>query len=125
MVSRAVRLAASTTRYHFRSPMHSARRDHAHDDDVWRRRYGPWAVITGASRGIGRAFAETAASRGLHIALVGRHGAVLRTVADELRVTHGVETRVVVADLAEPAGCNDVLEETRALDVGFAVLSAG
>jgi short-subunit dehydrogenase len=86
--------------------------------------YGPWAVVTGASDGIGRAMARDLAARGLYVVLVARRRARLEELAHELRA-HGVETRVVEADLASPEGASLVLEATRELDVGLYVASAG
>ncbi len=92
---------------------------------AWCRRYGPWAVITGASDGIGRAFAQDLARRGVHLVLVARRGALLATLADELRKAHGIECRVLVADLAHAGGVGSVIDSTADLDVGLLVASAG
>jgi short-subunit dehydrogenase len=89
------------------------------------RPYGPWAVVTGASDGIGRAFASHAAAGGLDVVLVARREVSLRALADELTAMHGVETRVISADLSEPAGIATVLAQTAALDVGILVAAAG
>ena len=88
-------------------------------------RYGPWAVVTGASDGIGREFARQLAALGLDVVLVARRRAALEELARELRRAHGVEARVLAADLAHPAGVDAVLEGTRALDVGLLVAAAG
>lgn len=63
----------------------------------------PLALVTGASSGIGEAFARLYARRGHDLALTARREARLRRLADELAATHGVATRVIVADLADPA----------------------
>lgn len=63
----------------------------------------PWAVITGASGGIGLDLARGLAARGHNLFLVARSAARLRAVADELAAAHGVTTAVHVADLADPA----------------------
>jgi short-subunit dehydrogenase len=98
---------------------------HGIGSDEWRARYGPWAVVTGGSRGIGHAFADRLAAAGLHVALVGRSGTALATAAGALRARHGVQSADVVADLAEPEGGAAVTARTRDLDVGLVVLSAG
>lgn len=64
---------------------------------------GP-AVVTGASSGIGRAFAESLAERGHPLIVVARREERLRDLAEWARRRHGVETRVVVADLATEDG---------------------
>ena len=88
-------------------------------------RYGPWAVITGASDGIGQALARRAARDGLNVVLVARSEAKLRTLAAELAQTHGVKTRVVAVDLSQPSGSIDLLDALDGLPVGLAVLAAG
>lgn len=62
---------------------------------------GRWAVITGATDGLGKAFAKALASKGLDIVLVSRSLAKLKDVATEIKEKYGVETRVVEADLTE------------------------
>jgi short-subunit dehydrogenase len=88
-------------------------------------RYGPWAVVTGASDGIGRAFAVELAKAGVNIMLVARRGAVLTDVAQDLEAKFSMKTVVVAADLAMPAGVDEVVDRTRGLDVGLLVASAG
>jgi uncharacterized protein len=61
-------------------------------------------VVTGASSGIGRAYAESLAARGFPLLLVARREARLRALAERLRAEHGVEAAVAVCDLATPAG---------------------
>lgn len=87
--------------------------------------YGPWAVVTGASSGIGRAFAVRLAERGLGLVLVARRESELHALADELTGQHGTEVRVVRADLATTAGMEAVEAATTDLDVGLLVASAG
>ncbi len=67
---------------------------------TFREKYGPWAVVAGASEGLGAAFAHALAKRGLHVALLARREAELRALATELEAAHKVETKVLVTDLA-------------------------
>jgi short-subunit dehydrogenase len=93
---------------------------------AWRHRYGPWALVTGASDGIGRAVALEAAARGLHVALVARRQAALDAVADDIaRAGHGRAARVVVADLATADGQADVVDAVADLDLGLIACCAG
>ncbi|KAL5213791.1 hypothetical protein ABZP36_002943 [Zizania latifolia] len=94
-----------------------------------RRRYGEWAVVTGATDGIGRALAFRFAAAGLHLVLVGRNPDKLAAVSKEIRAKHpGAEVRTFVLDFfAEGlAGKVEALGDSiRGLDVGVLVNSAG
>ncbi len=61
-----------------------------------------YALVTGASRGIGRRFAHALAARSRNLILVARSAEDLEQLAEELRAQHGVDVVVVEADLAEP-----------------------
>ena len=60
------------------------------------------ALVTGASRGIGRAIAESLAASGRSLGLVARGQAALENVADELRTRHGIAVEVIAMDLRAP-----------------------
>jgi len=98
---------------------------HAAPASDWGRRYGPWAVVTGASEGIGRAFAQHLARHGIHLVLVARRGPMLQALADEVHLAHGIRCRVLIADLAHATGVQDVIDATADLDVGLLVAAAG
>lgn len=90
-----------------------------------RARYGPWAVVTGASDGIGRAIAEELAASGVDLVLVARRKDVLDALGAELGSRHGITTRTLAVDLSEPSGPATVVRETTHLDVGLLVAAAG
>ncbi|CAH8548010.1 unnamed protein product [Schistosoma turkestanicum] len=59
---------------------------------------GEWAIVTGATDGIGKAYAEELASDGLKIMLISRNAQKLERVANEIEEKYNTETRVVTAD---------------------------
>ncbi|RZS13857.1 hypothetical protein BHM03_00045484, partial [Ensete ventricosum] len=93
------------------------------------RRYGSWAVVTGSTDGIGRAFALQLARRGLNLVLVGRNPDKLRDVADAVRGARDPPIRVetVVVDLAGDLvdGVARLRTAIQGLDVGILVNNAG
>ena len=88
-------------------------------------KYGPWALVTGASAGLGAEYSRQLAAKGLNIVLVARRKDRLETLASEIESAHGVETRIVIADLTEDGQCRQVIEGTADLEVGLLVNNAG
>lgn len=89
------------------------------------RRYGAWAVVTGASSGIGRELAVGLAAAGLNVVLVARRAVLLEELAAELSARCEVEARAVAVDLADRDGAKRVLDYVRGLDVGLLINAAG
>lgn len=87
--------------------------------------YGPWAVVTGASSGIGRELALQLATKGLNLVLVARTRTILEQMAIDISGQYGIDVRVVSADLALEMGVDMVQTATRELDVGLLVAAAG
>ena len=92
---------------------------------VFERRYGPWALVTGASDGIGRALATELAARGLSVVLVARRQALLQDLASDLSMRHGATCRIATADLGTSEGIAAVFAATADLDVGLLAACAG
>jgi hypothetical protein len=91
----------------------------------FRERYGPWALVAGASDGIGEAFAHCLARAGLNVVLVARRAALLDKLADELRRTYGIDARSVVTDLSSEPMMDEIRQATDDLEVGLLIYNAG
>lgn len=87
--------------------------------------YGPWAVVTGASSGLGRAFAEHLAEAGLDLVLASRSTERLDALGAALASRHGIAYRAVTVDLSEPGAGAEVAAAADGLDVGLLVSNAG
>jgi short-subunit dehydrogenase len=88
-------------------------------------KYGSWAIVTGASSGIGVEFAKQIAAKGLNIVLVARRKNRLEAVATELEHNYKISTKVVECDVAEDGFHQIILDATKDLDVGLLVNNAG
>ncbi|MBS9375186.1 SDR family NAD(P)-dependent oxidoreductase [Rhodococcus sp. B50] len=88
-------------------------------------RYGPWALILGASEGVGAEFARTFAARGLNVVLLSRRPEALEEVATEIRSGGDAETRILAVDLSAPDAMEVITEGTADLEIGTVVYCAG
>lgn len=93
--------------------------------EQFRSQYGKWAIVTGASSGIGRAMANELAAKGLNLVLVARRQMELEQAAKDLSARHNVETCVLAADLANATALAQIESETKNLDIGLLVAAAG
>ncbi|XP_018315052.1 very-long-chain 3-oxoacyl-CoA reductase [Mycetomoellerius zeteki] len=90
------------------------------------RTQGKWAVVTGATDGLGKAYAKALAEQGMDIVLVSRSLSKLKDVATEIEQKYSVETRVVEADLTEgQIVYAEIGKATQDLEVGVLVNNAG
>lgn len=89
------------------------------------RAYGKWALVSGASSGIGRELTTLLAGCGISIIMVGRSASALDTFAKELQRTKHVQSRVLELDLGSPGSHQKLLDSIAELDIGLAVLAAG
>ncbi len=86
--------------------------------------YGRWAVVAGASEGLGAAFSEALARRGVSLVLLARRADVLESFAAQLREAHGVDVDTRAADLADPALPTLLAEIATEREVGLGVYNA-
>jgi hypothetical protein len=86
--------------------------------------YGPWAVVAGASEGLGAAYAEALAERKMNLLLIARRKELLEELASGLMKEYNVKVYVLVLDLASPDAAERICQETEALDVGLLIYNA-
>jgi short-subunit dehydrogenase len=89
------------------------------------KRYGSWAIVTGASSGIGREMALRLAEAGLNLVLVARSQNVLEQMATDFGDRYAIAVKVLAVDLSMKSGTKTILEETQNLDIGLLVAAAG
>ena len=89
------------------------------------RTFGPWALVTGASSGIGKEYARQLAASGLHVVLVARRRSALDELGDRLASEFGVQYRAVGVDLSEEHFLSTLEAATHDLDIGLVVSNAG
>jgi uncharacterized protein len=87
--------------------------------------YGPVALVTGASSGIGKSFAHMLAAKGLDLVVVARRSRRLEDLAARLETVHGVKVTVLQSDLAQVGAAQAIVDATSSLDVGLLVSNAG
>jgi short-subunit dehydrogenase len=90
-----------------------------------KKRFGPWALVTGASSGIGREFAHQIAASGINVVLVARREALLDEVGRAIAKDFKVQYRTVVADLSQAGFLENLAKATDDLDIGLVVSNAG
>ncbi len=88
-------------------------------------RYGPWAVVAGASEGTGRAFARQIAAEGVPCILIARRQGPLTALADEIRHENGIECVTAAVDLASPRAFARIVQAVGGRDIGLFVSNAG
>ena len=87
--------------------------------------YGPWALIAGASEGIGLEFADQLAAQGLNLVLLSRSQAKLDKARQALLDKHGIEVRTIAADLTSAGFIEEVASSTADIEVGTMIYNAG
>ena len=87
--------------------------------------YGRWAVVTGATDGIGKHYSLQLAEAGLDVVLISRTESKLNALAEEIRKLYAVETKVLVYDFRNPDGYLELKKELSPLDIGILVNNVG
>lgn len=87
--------------------------------------YGPVALVTGASSGIGKSYAQLLAAKGLDLLLVARRVDQLEALKAELEAAHSITVSVLAADLSQINSVDLVVEAASGLDIGLLVNNAG
>ena len=87
--------------------------------------YGPWAIVTGASSGIGEQFTRLLAKAGFHLIIVARRENRLAALQQQLQESYGIEIVTLVADLADANSVQLVIDASTGRDIGLLVNNAG
>ncbi len=87
-------------------------------------RYGSWAIIAGASEGLGAEYAKGLAARGLNLILIARREELLRSLAAELAETYKVRVKPLALDLSSHDAAEQIVHQTMDLEVGLLVYNA-
>lgn len=88
-------------------------------------KYGPWALIAGASEGTGASFARQLAAQGLNLILVARREGPLDALAEEIAATHGVRCITATIDLASRDAAERMAQVAEGQEVGLLIMNAG
>ncbi|MFQ6608547.1 MAG: SDR family NAD(P)-dependent oxidoreductase [Fidelibacterota bacterium] len=91
----------------------------------WNERYGSWALVTGASAGLGEEFALQLADKGMNVALVARRRERLESLSKKLYQDYHVDGRVIALDLTEPSASEEVAAAVEDLEIGLLINNAG
>lgn len=89
------------------------------------RRYGDWALVTGASSGLGEQFARQLAAQGMNVALLARRRERLDALGQELSTEYGIQCRSLVVDLNAEDFLSSLIEQTADLEIGMLINNAG
>jgi short-subunit dehydrogenase len=92
---------------------------------TFKERYGPWALVTGASAGIGAEFARQLAGIGINLVLVARRKQRLDDLARQLESVSGIRVQTIAADLARPDFLPALVAALGSLEIGLLVNNAG
>lgn len=99
---------------------------HFFGDNINLKKYGEWAVVTGASDGIGKEFAKQLAAKGLNVVLISRSLHKLEAVASDIQEKYKRKTLVIDVDFTKGLGIYDTIQQKiKGLDIGILVNNVG
>lgn len=87
-------------------------------------RYGSWAIVAGASEGLGAEYAKELAARGLNLILIARRDELLKPLAAKLSETYKVRIKPLVLDLCSPDAAEQIVQFAMDLEIGLLVYNA-
>ncbi|MBI1343507.1 MAG: SDR family NAD(P)-dependent oxidoreductase [Terrimonas sp.] len=88
-------------------------------------KYGQWALVTGASSGIGLELASQLAAAGFQLVMVSRQAEKLQVISNDLRSKFSVEIKSIDTDLSSAGSIEKIITDTSELDIGLLVNAAG
>ena len=87
-------------------------------------KYGPWALVTGAARGLGAEFSRQIAAKGINVVMVDLLADELARTAEDIRKASGCEVVTIEADLSQPDFIGSILKRVEGMDIGLLVSNA-
>ena len=87
-------------------------------------RYGNWAIVAGASQGLGAEYAYELAARGLNLILIARREELLKSLANQLSEKYKIRAKPLVLDLSAPDAAEQIIHRTMDFDIGLLVYNA-
>ncbi|WP_026770276.1 SDR family oxidoreductase [Asinibacterium sp. OR53] len=88
-------------------------------------KYGDWAIVTGATSGIGLELATQLANADFNLILNSRHLEKLKSVQYNLKLKNNIQIKIVDADVSEPSGVEKIIQASQNLNVGLLINNAG
>lgn len=91
----------------------------------FKEKYGPWALVTGASSGLGVEYASQLAEKGLNLILVARREEMMSELAEKIQNKYPVEVKIIAIDLSKDGFYSELSENIGDLEIGLVVNNAG
>ena len=91
---------------------------------TFQQKYGSWAVVAGASEGLGATFADQLAVWGLNLILIARREELLESLAGQFSTKYHIQVKILKLDLSRSDSAEYIIQETTGLDVGLLIYNA-